>query len=145
MSKWLILPLALLFGSCDRVASDAGDPNKRPPLVVAAQSVSIEFPFHFGVGDSPPGYIKVAAAKEDSKSSGRLIDALLLCSPDLLWIERTSHTTSAMIPSEENAIWDGVAAWHPSDEEIIACIKQNVSQPFFYRKVLKGTETYRQR
>ncbi len=41
-------------------------------------------------------------------------------------------------------MWAGFEGWHPSDEEMIACIKQNVSQPFFYRKLPKGTETYGQ-
>lgn len=144
MSKWLLLSFALLVASCGRVAEDADDGKGQAPLIIAAQSVSIEFPLHIDADDSPPGYIKVAPEKLRNNSSGKLIDALLLCSQYLLWIERTSHTTSAMVPSDESAIWSGFEGWHPSDEEVIACIKQNVSEPFFYRKIPTGTEVYSQ-
>jgi hypothetical protein len=144
MSKWLLLSFALLVASCGRVEEDADDGKGQAPLIIAAQSASIEFPLHFGADDSPPGYIKVAAEKVRNKSSGKLIDALLLCSQHLLWIERTSHTTSAMMPSEDSAVWTGVEVWHPSDEEIISCIKHKVSEPFFYRKIPNGTEVYSQ-
>lgn len=145
MSKRTLLPFALLVTSCSPVADDAGDLARQPPLVIAAQSVSLEFPLYFEAADDPPGYTKVAVEKLPNKSSGKLIDALILCNgAGLLWIEQTSETMSAVMPSEENAIWKGVETWHPSDEEIIACIKQNVSQPFFYRKVPKGTETWLQ-
>jgi hypothetical protein len=144
MSKWSLLPIALLVASCSCGANHAEDLREQPGLVTAAQSVSLEFPFHFSASDNPPGYTKVAAGKVQNHSSGRLMDALVQCSPDLLWIERTSHTMSAVMPSQDNAIWEGIKAWHPSDAEIIACIRQSVSQPFFYRKVPKGTETYLQ-
>ena len=113
-------------------------------MVLAAQSVSLEFPLHFEAGDDPLGYTKVAGLNGRNDTREHLIDALVLCSPDLVWVEKTSHTMAVMMPSEENVIWRDYEGRHPSDEEIIACVKQSVNQPFFYRKVPTGTKTYSQ-
>ena len=114
-----------------------------PPLVVAAQSVSLEFPLEFGAYDAPPGYIKVDAASGGNDADWHLIDALVLCGPELIWIEKTSHTMSIIMPSEENAVWGTNKGRRPSDEDIIACIKETANQDFFYRKLPTGTQTYR--
>lgn len=143
--KWPLFPLAILISSCGEGGEDCNRRlNEQPPLVVAAQSVSLEFPLHLEAGDDPPGYVKVAPADEQGDTREHLIDTLVLCSPELAWIEKTSHTIAVIMPSEENAIWSEYKGWRPSDEEIIDCVKQSAKQPFFYRKVPKGTETYSQ-
>jgi hypothetical protein len=143
--KWPLFLLAILISSCGEGGEDQTSRlDERAPLIVAAQSVSLEFPLHFGVGDDPPGYVKVAPADEQGDTREHLIDALVLCSHDLAWIEKTSHTMAVMMPSEENAIWKESTGWRPSDQETIDCIKRSAKQPFFYRKVPKGTETYSQ-
>ena len=143
--KWPLFALAFLISSCGEGGDDrARSLSKQPPLVVAAQSASLEFPLHFGVRDEPLGYVKVAPSDEQGDTREHLIDALVLCSPDLVWIEKTSHTISVIMPSEENTIWSKYKGSRPSDDEIIDCVKQSAKQPFFYRKVPKGTETYSQ-
>ena len=144
--KWLLFLSAILISSCGEGAEDQTSRlDERTPLIVAAHSVSLEFPLHFGVGDDPPGYIKVAPEDGQGDTREHLIDALVLCSPELTWIEKTSHTLVVKMPSQENAIWKESKGWRPSDEDTINCIKKSAKQPFFYRKVPNGTETYSQR
>ena len=112
--------------------------------MVAAQSASLEFPLQFGPGDNPPGYTKVAAGKDRSTDSAQLISALVLCSPEVAWIETTSHSAAIIMPSERNVIWRGSTMWHPKNNDIITCIKESAGQPFFYRELPRGIETYKQ-
>ena len=144
MLKWLLLSTVLLTSSCNPTAGeDAIDgPGRQPRLLEAAQSVSLVIPLHFDPSDRPPGYIKVAGA--GAQHAGRLIEAVVICSPGLAWFEGTSHTSAIVIPSEENVIWDGADASRPSDEAHINCIKNRAQQPFFYRKEIDGVETYRE-
>ena len=145
MSKLQFLPLVLLASSCWQDGQEEPAPSEvQPPLVVAAQSVSLEFPLDFDAGDAPPGYTKIDPAEGRNDTPGDLITALVACSPYLAWIEKTSHSISVIMPSSENAVWRENEGWHPSDEDIITCIKQSTDEPFLYCKLPRGTETYQQ-
>jgi hypothetical protein len=145
MLKSHFLAVALLLSSCGLGDNEQAARSKvQSPLIVAAQSVSLEFPLQFDAGDAPPGYTKVGSAEGRNESPEHLISALVLCSPGLSWIEKTDHTVAFIMPSDENAVWNGIKAWRPSDKDVIACIKQNARQPFFYRKLPNGIETYNQ-
>lgn len=146
MIKWQFVFTALLASSC--AEGDEKDPSQEdetPTLIAATQSVSLEFPLHFDAGDSPPGYLKETPKEAGAETGQHLIGVIVMCSPDIAWIEKTSHTISVILPSDENAIWEGVNGWRPSDEDIIECIKQSARQPFFYRKLPTGIETYAQK
>lgn len=142
MPKLFLVLIVLLATSCGKDGDEEGTNSKVSPLVAAAHSVSLEFPLQFDSNDTPPGYTKVASA--NSETPEKLISALVLCSPGLGWIEKTSHTIAIIIPSDESVVWKGVKGWRPSDEDIIACVKESADQPFFYRKLPTGIETYRQ-
>lgn len=142
MSKLALVPIAFLATSCGKYGHEEAAQSKVPPLVAAAHSVSLEFPLQFDADDTPPGYTKVPSASNEN--GDKLISALVLCSPGLAWIEKTSHSIAVIIPSDENAGWRGVGGWRPSDEDIIACVEENAHQPFFYRKLPTGIETYNQ-
>ena len=145
MRKKSIFIIALLVSSCVERGEEQ-DENTRLPsgLSVAAQSVSLEFPLHLDPTDAPPGYIMVGRNQGSDISQEHLIDALVLCSPDLAWIEKTSHSMAIIMPSDENAVWRGVEGARASDEDIIDCIRQSTAEPFLYRKLANGTETFRQ-
>ncbi|WP_305097401.1 hypothetical protein [Croceibacterium aestuarii] len=117
--------------------------NVQSRLVAAAQSVSLEFPLQFDPTNAPPSYTEIGANRGRKKSPEHLIDALVLCSPELAWIEKTSHSMAIIMPSDENAVWTGVNGAGFSDEDIIGCIKQSTAEPFLYRKVTTGTDTFR--
>ncbi|MXP14173.1 hypothetical protein GRI44_05350 [Altererythrobacter confluentis] len=142
MSKLFLVLIVLLATSCGKGGHEEATSSKVPPLVAAAHSVSLEFPLQFDSNDTQPGYTKVASA--DSETPDKLISALVSCSPSLAWIEKTSHTIAIIIPSDESEVWKGVKGWRPSDEDIIACVKDSANQPFFYRKLPTGIETYSQ-
>lgn len=143
MLRLCLLPIVFLASSCEADGPKrTTQPDVQPRLVTAAQSTSLEFPLHFDAADAPTGYIKVGSGEGRGESAEHLIDALVLCSPDLAWVEKTSHSTAVIMPSHENAIWEGAKGSRPSDEAIIACIKQSTDQPFFYRKLAKGTDTF---
>src|SRR5690606_14402025 len=97
LSKWHFLLVALL-ASCEQGDLEQAQRSKvQPPLFVAAQSVSLEFPLQFDPGDTPPGYIKVGPVEGRTESGTSLIDALVLCAPDLAWIEKTSHSAAVIM------------------------------------------------
>ncbi|MDP3906927.1 hypothetical protein [Novosphingobium sp.] len=110
----------------------------------AAHSISLEFPLQYGPDDNPAGYTKVEGGKDRSADPAQLISALVLCGPAVSWIEKTSHSAAIIMPSEKNVIWQGSTFWHPNDKDIIACIKSSAGQPFFYRELPRGIETYKQ-
>ena len=145
MIKWQFAFIALLASSCvEGEGKDTSQEDETSTLIAAAQSVSLEFPLHFDAGDSPPGYLKEIPKEAGTETGEHLIGVIVMCSPDVAWIEKTSHTISVILPSDENAIWEDVKVWRPSDEDIIECIKQNARQPFLYRKLPTGIETYTQ-
>ena len=145
MIKWQVAFAALLASSCaEGDGKVTSQEDETPTLIAAAQSVSLEFPLHFEPSDSPPGYLKETPREAGAETAQHLIGVIVMCSPDVAWIEKTSHTFSIILPSDENAIWEGVEGWRPSDEQIIECIKQSARQPFFYRKLPTGIETYTQ-
>ena len=146
MPRFCLLPFVFLVSSCGADGpKQAGHPEVQPGLITAAQSASLEFPLQFEAADDPPGYVKVGSSEGRLKNSEHLIDALVLCSPDFAWVEKTSHSMAIIMPSHENAIWKEAKSSRLSDEDIIACIKQSTEEPFFYRKLAKGTDTYRQK
>ena len=144
MRKALFLLTALLASSCEQAAREDNGPNSQPLLLAAAQSASLEFPLQFGPDDAPPGYIKVDSAEDRDSSHEQLISALVLCSPDVAWVEKTSHSMAIIMPSDKNTARRSATEPQPRDEDVIECIKQSAGQPFFYRELPRGIETYSQ-
>jgi len=142
MSKLALVPLALLTTSCEADNQENVTRSEVPQLVTAVQSVSLEFPLHFDSDETPAEYTKVDSAGD--KATDKLIYAVVMCSFGMAWFEETSHTYSVMIPSYENAIWNGGGGFHPTDDALITCVKDSARQPFFYRKLPTGIDVHRQ-
>ncbi|QIG53228.1 hypothetical protein G6N82_02825 [Altererythrobacter sp. BO-6] len=144
MFKRFVIAIVLLAGACDQTRPvEAEQRANQPKLFVAANSVSLEFPLQFGAQEDPSGYIKVSSKGGREESPEKLISALVLCSPEVAWIEKTSHSIAFIMPSDENVIRAKDDRSQPTDDDIVACIKDSAQQTFFYRKLPKGTVVYR--
>jgi hypothetical protein len=112
-------------------------------IAAASASDSLIFPLSFGgsLDNPPPNFIRVAGEQAGELEAKDLMFAVSMCGPGLSWFEGNPHWGAIVIPSDSSAIWEGVDGWHPSDEEIIECVRSQHPGTFFYTRREVGYDT----
>jgi hypothetical protein len=140
----------LLLSSCsgtdDTHAGEAGSErtaqgNGANPFAMATASRSLIFPLSFDASANPPKFTKVEGREPGETDPKDLMFAVAMCGSGLSWFDSNSHWAAMVIPSSSSAIWNGDKEDHPSDSEIVDCVRSWYPRTFFYALSQVGYDT----
>jgi hypothetical protein len=131
---------SLLVSSCSGTDdTDAGEAatgrtpqGDRNIFAAATASRSLIFPLSLDPAENPQGFTKVEGVEPGENNSKDLMFAVAMCGSGPSWFDSDSHWAAMVIPSASSAIWSGTTADHPSDSEIIDCVRSWHPGTFFY-------------
>ncbi|WP_324750417.1 hypothetical protein SH591_02750 [Sphingomonas sp. LY54] len=150
MKRRKLVFLGLLVTSC----SDAPDREVLEPtrfgaarsgsenrIAKASANRSLIFPLTQDA-NRLPNFTRVKGREAGEMNVQELIFAVINCGTGLSWYEQSSHWEAIVVPSSSSTIWENVKTWHPSDEEIVNCVRRLYPRTFSYTVRDVGYDTF---